>query len=287
MVDRAQVFDAADELRRRGEDPTVRRVTALLPTGGSPNAVGPLLREWHKKRDDEPAERPEIVDRAYADFLSRVWILARAEARRSLEEAQAKTEAMDGRLIELETQVWDRDLQLDELRLERELVSQANRREREDRRAAEQRAADLAAALSAEKVARRAAEAAAAEAVAEATGRRPRAARDEAPWVEFGAAAERVIEAAGKELTTQEILDALEPAFRLRLITALGRDGEAKVRQWLTRRARDGEGFKAITPRGPRRPPRYTTFALSAARRAATAAAMAEIRRGGRSGGVD
>lgn len=247
MVERAHVFDAADELVRRGENPSVRRVTALLPTGGSPNVVNPFLREWLQARGDtEPEGRPDFVDRMYEDFLSRVWVTARAEAMRSFEAARAKVEAMDGRLIELETQLAERDALLDELRRERDVAAREASDERAGRAAAEQRAADLAEALAAEK---------------EAASARERASRatlaEDAHWDAFAAGAARAIRAAGKPLTAQEIVDALKPGFRATLLDALGSDQKRKVRQWLDRRAKEGEGFVRVGSAASGRSPAY------------------------------
>lgn len=141
MVEKRAVFDAANALYDRGEKPTVRRVTVLLPTGGSPNDVSRLLKEWTRDQQEgkEPRERPCPPDLSVdlQDFMSKVWIAsnraaedAAALARQEATELNART---DGLLIELESANEAKDTLIETLQRQLDHAQSELERERNER----------------------------------------------------------------------------------------------------------------------------------------------------------
>jgi hypothetical protein len=89
MVAKHDVFRAADEIRADGKDiVSIRTVRAWLKeklgTAGSPNDVGPYLKDWKQEREYSPAIElagmPEAVSNQLAAAGVALWKAAQAEA---------------------------------------------------------------------------------------------------------------------------------------------------------------------------------------------------------------
>lgn len=249
MVERNAVYEAAAELLRRGEQPSVRRVTALLPTGGSPNQVAPLLKEYFESRkDDVVDDPPAFVVRLYEDFLTRIWIAARTEAIRSLEGERLRIAAIDGRLIELETMLGEKENRVAELCEQRDAVLAEIDHERRERLHAEKRAAELVGELAAERRARHDTDVTVMRLLRQNNGMDPEHPDTVGHWLEFGRAAKQILVEAGRPLTAQGIIDALDEQFRERFLKQLESNQRSKVRQFLNRRAKSGTWLVRLEP---------------------------------------
>lgn len=89
-----RVFAAADELATQGIKPSVRKVIARMPGGGSPNIVGPILREWklmHEQGEQERQQQRQVPPALAEAFLKCVDELDR-DQKQSLREEKAAAE---------------------------------------------------------------------------------------------------------------------------------------------------------------------------------------------------
>jgi len=87
------IEQAANELLRRGERPTVEKVRALV--GGSPNRIGPILEAWWKRiaeklKEDRPGPLERLPTRL-AHIAESFFLAAVEEARRYVEHEQQRT----------------------------------------------------------------------------------------------------------------------------------------------------------------------------------------------------
>ncbi|MFU1950448.1 DNA-binding protein, partial [Bordetella avium] len=92
-VQQEDVSAAADALLRAGEQPTIERVRLHLGRG-SPNTVGPLLKNWFRdlgaRLDATVETAPDIV----AEAAARLWEAALEAARQATARQAAQAEAM-------------------------------------------------------------------------------------------------------------------------------------------------------------------------------------------------
>lgn len=102
-----QVFQAADQLKGRGETPTIENIRAI--TGGSPNTVHRHKKVWEQSQPRVRREAPQLPVQLQSDLvaeLERQAVVARAEAEAKALEAEenADTLAEVGEALEIEVE---------------------------------------------------------------------------------------------------------------------------------------------------------------------------------------
>ena len=77
MVDRAELYEVADALRREGKVPSLRLVRGRLKNGGSFRDVGKIFLDWSIEREFHPrtrtSELPELLLERLATVGAEVW----------------------------------------------------------------------------------------------------------------------------------------------------------------------------------------------------------------------
>jgi chromosome segregation ATPase len=111
----AQVAEAAAAIEKDGQIPSIRRVIARLG-GGSPNYIGPLLKDWKVSRqasDSSPIALDQGVSDAIVHQIRSAVSHAVAEAHAQLREAEDNAALLARSCCRLEDQLRERQLALD------------------------------------------------------------------------------------------------------------------------------------------------------------------------------
>lgn len=86
MPSEAEVWNAADQLRAKGERVSIEAVRGALPYGGSNRDVGPMVAAWKVQRSYLPvvelANLPEAMQTELTRAASKIWTAALQDANR-------------------------------------------------------------------------------------------------------------------------------------------------------------------------------------------------------------
>jgi hypothetical protein len=90
MVDRAEFFRVADEIRAEGRQPSQRAIRERLANGGSFSELGPLYAEWTMARDYHPRpttkDLPKHLREKFEAFALDIWSAGQRSASETLQE---------------------------------------------------------------------------------------------------------------------------------------------------------------------------------------------------------
>ena len=150
-ITREQVWQAADQLKGEGDDPTIEKIRARI--GGSPNTVHKHFREWRQSQPQAQREAPQLpadLQAALVAEIDKQASAARAAAESEAIQAQEAADTLAEIGATLEEEAEKLRVQLEELENEKERAEAvASERKSEIERVNSQLAREMEAAESA------------------------------------------------------------------------------------------------------------------------------------------